>query len=229
MEKLNLKAETRSVLGKQVKKLRREGLIPANIFGKDVKSASIQVVGAEFARVFKKAGETTLIELSVGGEAAKPVFVRGIQRDPRTNSILHVDFQQVNLKEKITAQVPIVLEGEAPVAKSGEGLVLQTLSELEVEALPTEVPHQVVIDISSLTEVGQTVQVKDLKVASSATVITDPEASVLTVQVAEQEEVVEEVTEGEPEVIAEKGEAEEGAEASAEGGESEAPAEEAKE
>ncbi|OGY28313.1 MAG: hypothetical protein A3F33_00420 [Candidatus Woykebacteria bacterium RIFCSPHIGHO2_12_FULL_43_10] len=218
MENIKLEAQERTVLGKQVKRLRREGLIPANIFGKDVKSESIQLKAVDFLKAWKKAGETTLIELSIGETKSKPVFVRGMHRDPKSNKILHADFQQVNLKEKITAMVPLILDGEAPIEKSGEGLILQTLSEVEVEALPTEVPHEIKVGISALTEVGQTIQVKDLPVPSGAEIKTDPEASVVSVQTAEMKEEVgiEEVAPGEPEVLAEKPEGVE----SGEGGES---------
>ena len=193
-------------------------MIPANIFGKDVKSESIQLKAVDFLKAWKKAGETTLIELSIGETKSKPVFVRGMHRDPKSNKILHADFQQVNLKEKITAMVPLILDGEAPIEKSGEGLILQTLSEVEVEALPTEVPHEIKVGISALTEVGQTIQVKDLPVPSGAEIKTDPEASVVSVQTAEMKEEVgiEEVAPGEPEVLAEKPEGVE----SGEGGES---------
>lgn len=214
MEKLNLKAGNRNLTGKKVKKLRREGLVPANIFGKDIKSSSIQVKKIDLVKIWRKAGETTLVELSVEDGSAKPVFIKALQRDPKSGDVLHVDFQQVNLKEKITANVPLILDGESPIEKSGEGLILQTVSEVEVEALPTDIPHEIKIDSTKLTEVGQTVSVKDLKVDSKATILTDPEMVVVSVQSAEMKEEEPEVVAetAEPEVIAEKGEEEQSSE-----------------
>src|SRR3989338_6212216 len=215
MEKIVLDAQERKLVGKKVKQLRRDGLIPANLFGRNVVSVSLQVKSVDFLKVWKKAGETTLVELSVGDGKAKPVFIKAMQKDPVKSQILHIDFQQVNLKEKTTAPVPLVLEGESPVEKSGDGLILQTLSEVEVEALPIDIPHDIKIDISRLIEVGQTIHVKDLLVSKEVEIKADPEAVILSVQTAEmKEEAVEEAAPGEPEVITEKPEEE-----TAEGGE----------
>jgi large subunit ribosomal protein L25 len=211
-----LVVEPRNVVGKKVKKLRRDGIIPANIFGQGVKSTSIQVNLKDFAKVYNQVGETGLVELSLK-DAKHPVLVHQIQKEPRTDAPLHVDFHQVNLKEKTTAHVPVVLVGEAPIEKSKEGIILQSMNEIEIEALPTDIPHNIEVDITSLTEVGQAVQVKDLKVDSSKVEIkADGEATVLSVQTAEiKEEVVEEAP-AEVEVIGEKAEGEkaEGEEAS---------------
>lgn len=204
MENLKLAAEPRKLVGKQVKKLRREGLIPANLFGKGIKSESVQVRVPEFSRIWKKAGETTLVDLSLGASKSKPVLIKAVQRGPVDHKILHVDFQQVNLKEKISTSVPLVLEGESPTEKSGTALVLQTLAEVAVEALPTEIPHDIKVDVSKLTEIGQTITVKDLKVPKEVEVKTPPETVIISVQTAEMKEEVVEEAPSEPEVIAEK-------------------------
>lgn len=228
---IKLNANPREILGKQVKKLRREGLVPANIFGQGLKSTAVQVDLKDFVKVYQEVGETGLVEVKVG-EKAHPVLVHRIQKDPRTSSVLHVDFHQVNLKEKTTAHVPVVLTGESPIEKSGDGLILQTLNEIEVEALPTDIPHNVEVDITTLTEVGQSIQVKDLKVnAAQVEVKNDAEATVVSVQSAEvkEEEPVE--APAEVEVIGEKeaeGEAGEAAEGDGAKESKEAPAEEAK-
>ena len=114
MEKL--KAEKRKVEGRKVKTLRREGILPANVYGKDVKSLSIQVSLKEFSKVFKEAGETGLVEIEIGKEK-RPVLVNNIQYDPVTDLPLHVDFHQVDLKKKTTASVPIEFVGDAPAEK----------------------------------------------------------------------------------------------------------------
>ncbi len=217
MERIKIEVEPRKITGKKVKQLRRDGLIPANIFGKDIKSVSVQVNLKDFQKAFKEAGETALVDVKVGAETF-PSLIHNLQRDPRHDSVIHVDFHKVNLKQKTTAYVPVVLEGESPAAKSGEGLLLQTLNEVEVECLPTDIPQQIVIDAEKLTEVGQTVHVKDLKVDKTKVEIkNDPDEVIVSVQTAEmKEEVVEEtpVSPEDVEATSEKGEAEEGAEAS---------------
>lgn len=219
---VSLEVKPRTVLGKKVKKLRSEGLIPANIFGQGVTSTSIQVNLNDFAKVYKSVGETGLVGLKLDGKD-HPVLVHKIQREPKSDSVLHVDFHQVNLKEKTTAHVPVVLVGEAPIEKSKEGIILQSLNEIEIEALPTDIPHNIEVNIETLTEVGQSVQVKDLLIDKSKVEIkTDLEANVLSVQTAEiKEEEPEPEAPAEVEVIGEKAEGEDGA--AAEGGE--APAE----
>ena len=188
MERIKIEVEPRKVTGKKVKKLRSEGLIPANIFGKDIKSISVQVNLKEFQKAFKEAGETALVDVKAGAETF-PSLIHNLQRDPRHDTVIHVDFHKVNLKEKITASVPVLLEGEAPIAKSGEGLILQTLNEVEVECLPTDIPQHIIVNAEKLTEVGQTVHVKELKVDKDKVEITnDPEEVVVSVQTAEMKE-----------------------------------------
>lgn len=218
MDKISIVVEPRKILGKKVKQLRREGLIPANIFGKDLKSVSIQMDQKEFRKIFKAAGETGIVEVKVKDEKY-PSLIHKVQKDPVSGSVIHADFHKVNLKEKITANVPVKLEGESPAEKSGIGLILQTISEIEVESLPADIPHQIDVDISKLTEVGQAVHVKDLKIdTAKVEVKNDPEATVLTVQTAEMKEEKEEevVSPQEVEATAEKGEEEQ---PEAEGGE----------
>ena len=210
MSKLSISVEPRKVLGKKVKKIRSEGLLPANIFGKALKSKAIQLNEKDFRSVFKLAGETGVVEVKLGAEVY-PVLVHNVQRNPVTDKIIHVDFHKVNLKEKITAHVPIKLEGEAPAEKSGIGLILQTINEIEVESLPSDIPHEIIVDISNLTEVGQTIHVKDLKInRDKVEVKNEPEEVVISVQTAEMKEepVAEEKVPEEVEAIAEKGEEE---------------------
>jgi len=210
MSKLSISVEPRKVLGKKVKKIRSEGLLPANIFGKALKSKAIQLNEKDFRSVFKLAGETGVVEVKLGAEVY-PVLVHNVQRNPVTDKIIHVDFHKVNLKEKITAHVPIKLEGEAPAEKSGIGLILQTINEIEVESLPSDIPHEIIVDISNLTEVGQTIHVKDLKInRDKVEVKNEPEEVVVSVQTAEMKEeaVGEAPAPEEVEAIAEKAEEE---------------------
>src|SRR3990167_8019981 len=220
MDKVKLAVKERVDIGKKVKKLRAVGIVPAKLFGKGVKSTSLQMDKKDFQKTFRKVGETGLLELTLD-KAEHPVLIHRVQRDPKSDEVIHVDFHQVNLKEKITTNVPVVLVGESPAEKSGVGLVLQTLNEVEVECLPADIPHNFEVNVDKLEEVGQTTHVKDLKVEKDKVEIkNDPEEVIVSVQTAEMKEVVEEapVSPEEVEATAEKGEEAEG-EAPAEGGE----------
>ncbi len=200
MAKISLTADKRSITGRKVKSLREQGLIPANIFGNNIDSLSIQLDNLEFKKVLAAAGETTLIELDVNGNS-KPVLVSDVQLDSVTDEPIHVDFLQVNLKEKVTAQVPVELVGESPAEKLGLGTVVQYLDELEVEALPTELPESFEIDLTTMTEVDDTVFVKDIKVDTQKVEIKDDQALIVAkVEPPREEEEVqptEEAADGE--------------------------------
>ena len=231
MKHPQLKSEVRTVLGKKIKKLRREGLLPANVYGKGLNSTAIQVKVADFIKVHKEVGETGLIELEFDGKT-KPVLIKSLQMNYNSNTPLHVDFFQVNLKEKVKAVVAIVLTGEAKAVTDKVGLLLQSLSEVEVEALPDKLPENIEVNVEHLAEMGDQITVADLKVADDVTILTDGSQTIarineLVVEEAEPEEPAEgeEGAEGE----AAEGEAKEGEESSEEKPEGEAPAENAEE
>lgn len=184
--KITLKSEKRDTFGRKVSRLRKAGKIPANIFGKKIKSEAITVDKKEFTEVFEKAGETQIIDLG-----DRPVLVSNAQVDPVTGEFLHIDFRQVDLKEKIEAKVPVEVEGESLAEKQNLGTVVQQLHEIEVEALPADLPEKIMVDATLLTEVDQTVFVKDLKVSKDVEVKTDPELIVVKVEPPQKEEVVE--------------------------------------
>lgn len=194
---IKLKYEKRELFGRKVNRIRKAGLVPANIFGKDVKSEAISINAKEFTEVFKKAGETQIIDLS-----GKPVLVSNIQVDPISGLTLHVDFRQVDLKEKIEAQVPVEVIGESPAEKQNLGTVVQQLHEIEVSALPTDLPEKITVDASTLLEVDQAIYVKDLKVDKNVEIITDLETIVVKVEAPTKEEVVEAPVAVEGEVVA---------------------------
>lgn len=201
-----LKAEERKVLGKKVKKLRREGFLPGNVYGKGLPSYALQVKLSDFETIHKEAGETGLVDLSYDGKT-KPVLIKNLQMNHATRTLLHVDFYQVNLKEKVKATVPVVLTGEAKAVTDKIGLLLQTLSDVEVEALPDKLPENVEISVEHLAEIGEQITVADLKAPEDVAILTDPSQTVAKVA----EPVVEEP---EPE---EAPEGEEGAEEAAKG------------
>lgn len=183
MAKLTLKSEKREIFGRMVKTLRSKGLIPGNIFGKNIKSEAVTVDAKEFEKIFAEAGETQIIDLS-----GRPVLVSNITHDPVTENYLHIDFRQVDLKEKIKAKVPIETEGESPAEKQNLGTVIQQIDELEVEALPADLPEKIIVDISTLSEVDQAIYVKDLKVVKEVEVLTDKESIVIKVEPPQKEE-----------------------------------------
>lgn len=223
MDRISLKAKEREVFGKKVKYLRREGLIPAHVFGKKLDTEHVTVDSTDFTKVFKEAGETGLVDLKIGAEKVRPVLIREVQTDPVLGHPLHIDFYQVNLTEKTTVPVPIVLlEAELELVHTGEAVVIQPLMEVEVEALPTDLPENIEVDISSLKAIGDAITVKDLKVPAGVTILAEEEAVVAKLDNAVTEEMqalLEEQAE-EQAAVAEAAEAESaGGETSPEGGE----------
>lgn len=223
MQKHVLTVEKREVFGKKLKALRREGILPANIYGKNVASVAVQLPLKSFIETYKEAGETGLIELHLDKDT-KPALIHSVQLDYVKNIPVHADFYQVNLKEKVTTMVPVVLVGEPTAVKENLGTLLHMVSEVEVEALPTDLPEKFEIDIAHLAAVDDQVTVADLPKTSGVTILTDT-ANI----VAKIAELV--APEPEPEPVAAEGE--EGAttegEATAEGETSETPAETATE
>lgn len=173
MKKFQISAEKRKIAGKKVKTLRKQGLLPANVYGKNIKSLAVQLPLKEFSQVFKEIGETGLAELNVSGEdRMRPVLIHNVQMDPITSQPLHTDFFQVDLKEKVTTMVPLEIVGEAQAIKDKKGVLLQTLNEVEVEALPTDLPEKIEVDVSSLSEVDQEIKAASLKIPAGVKVLT---------------------------------------------------------
>ncbi len=198
---MKLTAKERDILGKKVKNLRGEGLLPAILFGGGKKSQPITLSRPEFEKVYQEAGEATLIDLDIGGGKDK-VLICDVQYNP-LGKILHVDLQRVAAGEKLTATVPIEVKGESPAVKSGTGILLTLLDEIEVECLPQDLPPEIRIDVSPLTEVGQGIEVKDLPIDKTKVKILghDPDELIVKIDYPEMEEE-EEVTVPEEEAIA---------------------------
>jgi large subunit ribosomal protein L25 len=209
----------REVVGKKVKALRREGVIPANIYGRGIDSTAVQVRIDELQSVLKTAGRNEIVYLTLDGEEARPTFIKQVQHHPWADHILHVDFLQISLKEKVKIDVPIHLVGLAPAVDRYSGILVHGLDHITVEALPTDVPSSVEADVSGLEEIDAAFHVSQLEIPEGVTLLTDPEQVVAKVSPPAVEIVVEE-EEGE-----EVAEGEEGAEPAAEAGEAEAPAE----
>lgn len=189
MSTTNLQAELRTATGHQVKSLRKEGRIPVTVYGKSVESASLSVNAEAFETTYETTGETGLIELVIGKDH-RPVMIHHVQKHPLTGDILHVEFHQVNLKEKVTAPVPVELVGESPAIKDNLGTLLTLLDEVEIEALPADLPDHVDVDISHLTEVNQEITVSAIKVPASLKIITEADVAIVRIAAPVKEEAV---------------------------------------
>ena len=212
----------RDVLGKKVKVLRRQGVTPANIYGSHIESQSIQLSTEELRHVIKTAGRNDIVYLRLDGDEPRPTFVRDIQQNPVTDAILHVDFLQISLREKVKADVPLHLVGLAPAVDTLGGILMHGLDHVSVEALPTEVPSFIEVDVTSLAEINQALHVSDVPVPEGVTILTDVEqviAKVAPPAVEPEPEVAEEAEAVEGEA-AEEGAEETAAEGGAESAES---------
>jgi large subunit ribosomal protein L25 len=214
MENLELDVSKRDVKGKKVRFLRRQGIMPGNVYGNGIESIAIQTDTKALKQLMAHTGQTDLISLKLTGEKAPTkVLLRKIQRSPRNNDLLHVDFYQVKMTEKIKADVPIILVGEAPALKNVKGSsLLQLIDALHIEALPDDLPHNIEVDVSVLEEVGHVIHIKDIQLSTGVTLLSDEEQVIVKVTELRkvEEEVVEEITEeaGEVKVIGREKEAE---------------------
>ncbi len=167
-----LSVSKRTVLGKEVRKMRREGLMPANIYGADFESTAIQLPLKDFKSVFAIAKETGLVDVELDGKII-PVLIKNVQIDPSTDEPLHTDFHKVNLKEKISAKIPVEAVGEPKAVTDKIGLLEQPVMEVEVEALPTDLPEKIEVNVENLAAVDEQVLVSDLSVPAGVEVLTD--------------------------------------------------------
>jgi large subunit ribosomal protein L25 len=205
MEQIELKAERRTVIGKKVKRLRREGIIPALLYGPRTEPLPIQCDGKELQRVLAMAGGTNLIPLRIG-DTGKPkmTLVSEVQRDPITHELYHVDFYQVVMTEKVSAEVNIIFTGQSPPVEQNMAMLLQGADSVEIECLPGDLIHSIEVDLSTLLEIDDAIYVKDLQVPGNITILTDGDEMVAKVQrfrEVEVEEEVEEVVEMAPEEV----------------------------
>ena len=210
MEQIELEVTDREILGKKVRFLRHQGTTPVHLFGHRIKSVALQCDTAKLQRVLAQAGQTRFISLKLDNEKSpRTVMVREVQREARTGELLHVDFYQVRMEEKVKVEVPVVLVGEAPALKSKENMLMQELNTLTVECLPARMPNSVELDLSSLTEPEQVVRVKDIELDEELTILNEPELVVVKissrpVEKIEEAVVVEEAAPQEEEVSKEE-------------------------
>jgi large subunit ribosomal protein L25 len=189
-QKEQLSVEKRTVFGKQLKKLRREGILPANVYGKNIESTAVQIPFKDFMNVYSRVGSTGLIELTVDGKK-HPVLVHNIAIHTLTNDPIHADFFIVNLKEKISAHVPLVAEGESAAVTEKKGMMLQLINEVEIEALPADLPESIHVDVTTLNEVGDQILVESIKAPAGVTILSEASQSVFRIDELVSEEALE--------------------------------------
>lgn len=201
---MELNANLRQLTGNHAKKLRTEFLVPAVVYGLGNPSINLEVGYNEFVKVFREAGENTLISLNFDGKSKK-VLVKDIQKNPVSGKVIHASFLEVNLKVKIKAMIPVVVEGEeeSPVLKSGTGILNLIKHEIEVEALPTNLPHSFIVNVSNLENIGDEIKVSALEFDRTKVELVDISEDDLILNIdAPQEEIAEELTLTEEERIA---------------------------
>lgn len=206
MANSELKASPRAVLGKKVAQLRRTGVTPANIFGNKIASTAVQTDTVELTHLLRASSRNAIISMTVDGEAAsRTVVVRDLKRNAVTGQLLHVDFYQVSMTEKMRADVPVVLVGTSDAVTTLGGVLLQMAEKIAVEALPADIPVQFEIDVTRITELDGALHVRDLDIDETKVTL-HTELDVVLARVAAPRIIVEET----PEVA-------EGAEVPAEG------------
>ena len=216
-ERPSITLSARQVVGKKVKTLRREGVVPVHYYGRGVESLTLQAVGVTLRKVVTEAGANIPVEVVVEGSAESDIcFVREVQWHPVNGSLLHVDFMHVDVTERVTAEVPVVLMGQSEAVRELGGVIIQPFQTLPVDALPLNMPESIIVDITPLEMFGDAVRVGDLEVEEGIEILRDDDDLLVTVQEPRiEEEPVAEEEELEGEELAEGEEAPEGEEAEA--------------
>ena len=203
MEQIELHVVTRELMGKKSRFLRRQGITPVHLFGYDTEPMALQCETLQLKQVLKTAGKTKLVGLRVD-KHRKPrnVVVREVQKNALSGELVHVDFFQVSMEEKIKVEVPVVLVGEAPALKSKTNMMVHELAAVEIECLPDRIPESIQVDISGLVEDDQSIQVKDLVLGEGVVALSNPEQVIVRIaplkieKVEEKPVVAEAVAEG---------------------------------
>ncbi|MBI4991759.1 MAG: 50S ribosomal protein L25 [Candidatus Harrisonbacteria bacterium] len=177
---MELQVQKREILGRGVKALRREGLIPAELYGRGLENLHLSVPKREFKKVYKEAGENTIVNVLLDGQK-HPVLIQEVAYDSLTDDIESVDLYQVRMDEKLKVGIPLEFVGIAPAVKEKNGLLVKSLQEMEVEALPADLPHDLKVDLAGLTDIGQSIYVKDLAIPANVRFLVSPDTVVVTV------------------------------------------------
>ncbi len=209
-----LEISPREVKGKATKRLRKVGIIPANIYGHKEASQAIQVEAIAFEALRRAHRTKSVLSLSLpGSKHAQTALIRHVQRDPRSGKILHIDFFRVSLTERVTVKVPLRFVGEAPGVKDEGGVLLHLLDALEVECTASDIVDYLEVDVSPLTEIDSMLHAEDVQLPANFTLITDPKESIAKVAATRAEKAEEAVEVAEAAAPAEAPAAEETGEA----------------
>ena len=189
---MDLTANTREIRGKKVKTLRRQGLTPVHIYGHGIEPEALQCNTIELQKVLTQAGTTGIVGLKLDKSRKKRnVMVREVQKEPRSGQLLHVDFYQIRMEEKLRVDVPIILIGEAPALKMKENFLSHELDNLSVECLPDDIPSHIEVDVSILEEADQSIHVQDIVLGEEVTVFNNPDQLVAKINVRHIEREIE--------------------------------------
>src|SRR3990167_4033151 len=181
MDLVQLNVQKRNATTK-AKELRWSDIIPAQFYGEGMDNLSLQMDHQTFRKLYRQVGESTIIDLHVEGEKAPlKVLVHEVQRDPVTDSIIHVDFVNVRMDREVHTMIPIHVIGESPAVKNFGGVLINSLTELEVKCLPNDLIHSVDVDVSGLEELNHSLHVKDLNIPKAIHVLTDMDRTVVTI------------------------------------------------
>lgn len=184
---MELHVTERVKLGRAAQKLRKEGMVLAELYGHGIDNVHLSIKRNDFASVYKKAGESSIINLVLGTER-RPVLIQSVELDPITNVFSHVDFYQVRMDETIRTEVPLVFVGESPAVKSSGGILVRTLQTLPIESLPKDLPHEINIDISRLTELDSALYVRDIALPKGVKAMISTETAIVSVVAPKAEE-----------------------------------------
>jgi len=201
--KIQIEAQLREQVGRKAKHVRFDGSIPAILYGHGIGNISVAINAKSFVKVLPELSSSTLLNLNIDGDS-RAVLVSEVQRDPMTGKPIHVDFHQVNLKEEIETTVPLVFEGVSLAVKDMAGMIVKSINEINVQALPQDLPEHIIVDISALNDFDARITIADLKVGDNVKVLDNAEEIVAVVtpprSEAEMEELNKEVEENAAEV-----------------------------
>jgi large subunit ribosomal protein L25 len=203
MATIELTAQPRTIVGKEVKKLRRQGLVPAVVYGPGVQGTHpISVPAKEVERAYTRLGKSALLQLRVAGGPSRSVLIHQVQYDNTHRHLTHVDFLAPDMRAELTVAVPVAIVGEAPAVRDEDAILVQGATELQVSALPDQIPGALTVDVSELTEVGTQIAASDIPLPEGVTLAAQPDEIVVSVTQAqlvteEEEPTAEEAEEAE--------------------------------
>lgn len=190
---MTLSAEERAVVGRNLSSIRKSGRIPAVLYGRKISSRHLSVSFLEFSRLYKSAGENTIIELLFPKEKPINTLIYDVSLDPVSGRFIHVDFYQVRMDEKVEAKIPLVFVGESVAVRGLGGVLVKTLDEIEVSCLPSNIPHELSIDISALASFDDQIHVSDVSVPEGVKILSDVDTVVAFVEPPRSDEEIAEL------------------------------------